>query len=1030
MNWRRMLLLGATLGLTIAMLASGMALLPRGTAHVGNPSSSAVATPPSTPGSPASRGSGPAPLEAIPASVPPGILGPAVVQTLNPYNGSMLPGNQLVQGQSYPYTAVVDTGVGAVFVADEGSGSVSVISTSTHAVLATIAVGANPSSLAYDNQTGEVYVANSGSNTVSVVSDTTYGVLATIPVPANPTRVAFDPHASEVFVAASSTDNVTVISAATHTVVASIGVAGPAGCSLAVDPVLGQVFDVGVNETYVISDAVNQQVASVPAGDCASYLPTAGYDPLHGEMLLADYNTSSVLVVQDGNADAPLPPINVSGAPTGLLVANGGLFVYVVTITGPGTVDTIGTANNTVFASVTVGYYSYALAGSLSSKAVVVVGYSGRSTVVEAGSIVATVPTDYDALTGFGDPASQEVYLLSYYGIVDVMSNITYQVTAHIVLDLLPAAMVDDPGTSKIFLLYSGLNELLVRSSVTGALLAELPTGNYPGMLALDPVSEVVVVASYYPHALTFFSATNDTVLGNLSLPGYVLYGLLADSGAGQLFVEQYQCTGYPTYTCGGLVSIVSLPQRTFLANLTLSPDVYVSGRAVYDPADSEVFVLNYGPNASVFSDVNDTLVATVPLAAAGSSLVYVASTDEVWVSESPTSVEIINGATNTVVGGITAGVYPEWMTYDPAVGEVFVVSTGTGTISVFGAQNRTLLASILAPALQAPVLNAATGDLYVLDGAAPLLVISDRANAVVAKVAVGPYAEFAAYDPGSATVLVEDGGGGISFVRTTMLYTVTVHAAGLVPGQAWSVITVGATNLTRSAVVPTSGHSAVVLHVPAGTFRYAFVAPSGYGVAKVTGNHRAASYASTAISGRTTLRVHFGQLEEVNFSEARSSRWPGLPAGSVWSVTLTPHGNGEDPTVLTASTNGTSVAFLLPHGAHYRYVVTQRADYHAHPAQGPLGVPAHAVGKSVKFRPFTGKVAFEDTTFTSGTLWYVNLTGPQNLSLGGSTSALVAKLTVGTYSYTYQRAGGPIGTGTLTVVSGTKTTVLLAPPT
>ena len=59
---------------------------------------------------------------------------------------------------------------------------------SVHAagVTATITVGSQPEGVAYDSGMGEVFVANYGSGTVSVISDSTNGVVATIPVGSGP----------------------------------------------------------------------------------------------------------------------------------------------------------------------------------------------------------------------------------------------------------------------------------------------------------------------------------------------------------------------------------------------------------------------------------------------------------------------------------------------------------------------------------------------------------------------------------------------------------------------------------------------------------------------------------------------------------------------------------------------------------------------------------------------------------------------------------------------------------------------------
>src|SRR6202008_857255 len=54
------------------------------------------------------------------------------------------------------------------YVANNSAGTVSVINTTTHAVVATVSVGSFPYGIAVDEAGKSVYVTNAGSNTVSV----------------------------------------------------------------------------------------------------------------------------------------------------------------------------------------------------------------------------------------------------------------------------------------------------------------------------------------------------------------------------------------------------------------------------------------------------------------------------------------------------------------------------------------------------------------------------------------------------------------------------------------------------------------------------------------------------------------------------------------------------------------------------------------------------------------------------------------------------------------------------------------------
>lgn len=55
-----------------------------------------------------------------------------------------------------------------------------------------ITVGGSPQGIAYDGGLGEIFVTNSGDNTVSVISDSSHRVVASVPVGQNPVGVAYD----------------------------------------------------------------------------------------------------------------------------------------------------------------------------------------------------------------------------------------------------------------------------------------------------------------------------------------------------------------------------------------------------------------------------------------------------------------------------------------------------------------------------------------------------------------------------------------------------------------------------------------------------------------------------------------------------------------------------------------------------------------------------------------------------------------------------------------------------------------------
>lgn len=205
---------------------------------------------------------------------------------------------------TFPVDAAYDAARGQVFVVNQGSGTVSVISDSTDTVVATVGVGSGPTGIAYDAAQAEVFVANYYSSTVSVISDTTDTVVATVAVGAGPYGLAYDSTAGEVFVSNYASNNVSAISDSTDKVVSNIPV-GVQPTALAYDGGKGEIFVTNYGGASpspgvisVISAATNTVVANVTVGADPS---GATYDSAKGEVFVTDGLLGSVSVISDAS---------------------------------------------------------------------------------------------------------------------------------------------------------------------------------------------------------------------------------------------------------------------------------------------------------------------------------------------------------------------------------------------------------------------------------------------------------------------------------------------------------------------------------------------------------------------------------------------------------------------------------------------------------------------------------------------------------------------------------------------------------
>lgn len=144
-----------------------------------------------------------------------------------------------------PYGIAWDSATGDLFVANHGAGSaaggdsVSVIDGATNLVVATIPVGSStlwsgPFGITYDSEDGNVYVVNEHTDNVSVISGSTLSVIANIEVGDEPYDVAYDSDTGDVFVSLHESADVAVISGFTEQVTGIIGAGyGPYGLAYA-----------------------------------------------------------------------------------------------------------------------------------------------------------------------------------------------------------------------------------------------------------------------------------------------------------------------------------------------------------------------------------------------------------------------------------------------------------------------------------------------------------------------------------------------------------------------------------------------------------------------------------------------------------------------------------------------------------------------------------------------------------------------------------------------------------------------------
>jgi YVTN family beta-propeller protein len=120
-----------------------------------------------------------------------------------------------------PFGVSVNPQTRRVYVANQGSATVSVIDENTHLVISTVPVGGGPTAVAVDASRNRIYVTSRFSDSVFVLDGTSDTVIATVPVGRDPRGIALDVPGNRIFVTNSRTGTVSVINGATLQVMAT-----------------------------------------------------------------------------------------------------------------------------------------------------------------------------------------------------------------------------------------------------------------------------------------------------------------------------------------------------------------------------------------------------------------------------------------------------------------------------------------------------------------------------------------------------------------------------------------------------------------------------------------------------------------------------------------------------------------------------------------------------------------------------------------------------------------------------------------
>ncbi len=213
------------------------------------------------------------------------------------------------------------------YVTNSGDKTVSVIDTTTNAVVATISVGLEPVDVAIVPDGTRAFVVDMGDNAVSVIDTATNTAITTIPVGSKPRGIAISPDGARAYVSNSGDKTVSVIDTTANAVAGSPIEVGeePDGIAISPDGSRAFVAQRGGNVS-VIDTATNAVVGSVPDALAPSRVAIG---PRGGRGFVTDSGSNSVTAFNPISGNVVGAPIAVGSQPAGIAIGPNGALAYV-----------------------------------------------------------------------------------------------------------------------------------------------------------------------------------------------------------------------------------------------------------------------------------------------------------------------------------------------------------------------------------------------------------------------------------------------------------------------------------------------------------------------------------------------------------------------------------------------------------------------------------------------------------------------------------------------------------------------------
>jgi YVTN family beta-propeller protein/autotransporter-associated beta strand protein len=229
-----------------------------------------------------------------------------------------------------------------------------------------------------------------------------------------------------------------------------------------------------------------------------------------------------------------------------------------------------------------------------------------------------------------------------------------------------------------------GSNTVSVINTATNTVVATIPVGIVPQLLAVTPDGTRVYVPNQGSDTVSVINTATNTVVATIAAGSQPVTAGVTPDGA----------RVYVTNINANMVSVINTATNTVVATINVGSGP--TGVTV-TPDGTRAYVTNAGSNTvSVINTATNAVVATVPVGSLPQLVAVSPDGTRAYVTNGfANTVSVINTATNAVVATIPVGSQPTGVVVTPDGTRAYVTNFQNNTVSVINTATNTVIATL-----------------------------------------------------------------------------------------------------------------------------------------------------------------------------------------------------------------------------------------------------------------------------------------------------------------------------------------------